>query len=232
MSVSSGLVARYKMQDEGAVATDSKNDHDIPLVNTDWVDGGLRVNASGEYGTWDNTGQQLFGSDAGSVIFWVEPLSAFNDSAAHRFFGGADASGYIYCEKRSDNELRFAFNNLITTRYIGLYAALVPNWDTGICLALQWDKNSNLFDNKKIAAAVDGAYVVPSASSNADALDTYDIPTSLRFANHHSDVGRFLNAVIERCYVFSEPKTESELLRIYNNPGIVNGANSNYYYQA
>lgn len=229
-----GLVcAHFFVGGSGFTSPDmSGNDKTITLVNTDFVAGGLRVNANGEYGTISNISLSLVNSDIGTIIFTLKSLGLFNDGSNRRLIGGTiDASNYIYISKNNSNQLYFIFNENGTSHYIYATSELLPNWQVGTQVAFQWDKSANIYDRKKMAINVDGSYITPSGSLNADSLNTHSIKDELGIFNHFSDFSRFLNAEIENFIVFNRVLSSAELTQIYNNPSIVLGDKKRQYYQ-
>lgn len=216
-----GLTAAHNFIGGGGLSSSdlSGNGKNIIFTDIDWVEGeGVRIDSSGEYGVIDNSDQSLVNSDSGTIIVKLTSLVAFEDAQNHRIIGGSGVSGYFYISKNNSNYLYFIFNDGVTSHYVYVTVGNVPNWQTGARISFQWNKAENIYDSKKMAINIDGTYIVPDGSGDADTLVSYDLATEFSVFNHHSDMGRYLNAIVEDFYTFNRVLSQEELLNIYNNP--------------
>ncbi len=225
MALQDNLVAAYNMIEGAnpAIAYDlSGNGKNITLTNMTWGDGGLIGNAANEIGSIPNgAGNDIIESDIGTFLIRLKSYAAFADGANHRIIGAAGVPGYMYISKAIGNTLKFVINNGTTDRSVDYTTGSIPGWTTGVQLAIQWDKATDIFDSKKLALNVNGSYATPSASGNATSLDTFTMPSTFTFFNHHADSARYMDAVCEYLYIWKRVLTAAECLAVYNNPSIV-----------
>ncbi len=220
MTITDGLIAVYDFQ--AGYANDlTGNGHDIVVTNADFVAGGLRTNANGEYGTITNTAEAVVNSDRGTVLFYFTSLSAFEDGSDRCLFGHTSAPSFFIKKNNSTpSYVLLFFNDGSTSHYILLYTAKFPDWTTGFQLAMQWDKDTAIYDGKNIALNINGVYITPDNAVNPTSWSDYD-PGNLGVLNDLDDTTDYANGVKKYMQIYNTVKTAPELLAIYNNPNIV-----------
>jgi hypothetical protein len=222
MTISSGLVAAYNKQAYGSSWVDlTNNGNGIALTNTSWETDGLQANASGEYGTFDNA-NSIINCYGGTIVVQLKSLSIVTDNTKRYIFGTRSTTiGDFYLAKLNDNILYLIFHDGVENHYIGINAGLLPGWQEGIFIAIQWDINNTIYDSKNIAFNINGVYVVPSISGVATSWTIFAVKQYLGVLNDYAYTTRYANGIMEYMYIFNTVKTASELAAIHANHSII-----------
>jgi hypothetical protein len=214
-----GLRAAYLFNDNGSKVWDfTRNGNVLDVVNASWVAEGMQFDANGEYAELDNTGQ-IVNSEAGTIILYFKSLSAFNDNAIRSLFGYYVWEGSLCLQKYSNNLLYVLLvDGGGASHYVYFDSTKVPNWTTGTCIAVQWDRQNVIYDSKNIAMAVNGEYKTPTNSAGATSWPTYTINSNWYVGNNAGGTTQHCNGIISYCDIYNRVLNETELKNIYKKP--------------
>lgn len=191
-----------------------------PVTGT--YDTGLRTDANGEYANLDNTAQ-VVGPDVGTIVLKFTSDSAFTDSATRNLFGSwfdtSSTVGDFSLVKIAGNILLFYIFDIdyANRHHVYLNPASIPNWQTGTQISILYDKDNVIYDSKNMAFNIDGSFVTPSGSKDADGWGTYTV-NDLYVGNNKKDTNEFANGVIEYLYIYNTVLSAATLTDIYGSP--------------
>lgn len=209
-----GLQAAYLFNESGGKVFDwTQNQNDLSITNASWVADGLEVNANGEY-LYINPINYNFTSNAGTILFCFKSSSVFEDSVDRTFFNQS-GTYRIFIRKFSSNTLLFyIFDG--ATRYVGI--SNIDDYDTDFNqIAFVWDRTVDVFDAKKMGIAVNGNFIVPSASGSATSINNVDFVTNMYIGNSTVTTSP-VNGIFSHTYIYNKAFSEDTLKSIYEDP--------------
>jgi hypothetical protein len=216
---SKNLEADYLFNHNGHKVIDfTKNKRHMDIVGADWYAGGLRFNASGERAEFDNT-DQIVNSEVGTIIIWFKGLGVLGGTHKALFasYGLSTAQGVFAVFAYASNTLAFIFADNVTYHRIRISSSQVPNWQNGTMIAVAWNRTNDVFDNKKMAIAIDGQYKIPDLSTNASSYNSFTVNTPLYVGNDALDTTKHCNGIISDLSIYNKVFPEKMLKKIYTD---------------
>jgi len=216
-----GLKAAYLFNDQGGKVFDwTQNKNDLSITKASWAADGLQFDANGEYALLDNT-NQVVNYDRGTVVLKFRSLSAFADGTARYFFGkqGAawSAGDFAMIKFSGSTGIYFGLHNGTVLRYTYNTAANFPTWETGIQVALKWDKDNTILGSHYLILNVNGVDLTPEAGITTTTWGSANVG-NLAIGNDIDDTTRHANSIFEYVYIYNKVLSESTLKSIYEDP--------------
>ena len=215
---SKGLQASYLFNQKGEKVFDyTKNKNELSVVNASYVADGLQFDANGEYADLDNT-KQIVNSEVGTIVMKFKSLSVFADSALRHLFGKWDAAtpGTFSIQKSSSNSLFFLLLDG-AIHYIRINSA-PSTWQTGIQLAVSWDRSNVIADGNKMAFYIDSVYTTPDSTLTANSWNQHTVSNNLYIGNDVADTNNEANSIFEYVNIYNKVLSESTLKSIKKKP--------------
>jgi hypothetical protein len=224
--IADGLQAMYLFNEQGKRVFDwTQNGNDLSVYYGNFgsdkdVGSGFACTANNHGLILDNT-NQVVSSKKGTIIIKFKSFGPFGDGVSHGLFGrwaNIFGVGNLAISKFSNNQLYFILQDSIAvSRFITLYAASVPTWQTGTQIAMLWDNVNPIFNGDNISANINGVHTVPDRSINATSWTNFAIRTALAIGNDYSDTTHFCNGIISYCLIYNKVLSETTLKYIKNN---------------
>ena len=216
-----GLVASYLFNGQGSKVFDyTCNQNELSVVGASYVADGVQVDANGEYASLDNT-NQIINSEVGTIIIWFKSLSSIADSVIRGLFGYRPASGpvngtFVVYKHPTLDDLFFMLRDT-SNRYVSIDGALLlSNWQSGFCVAVQWDRNA-IIENNRMEIAINGERIVPNASAGQTGWSTFTVNSTLYVGNTHPTDAIVSNGIISQVNIYNTVLSESTLKNIHQD---------------
>jgi hypothetical protein len=215
-----GLVAAYTLDSGGANALDRTGfGNNMPITNADFINNGLRFNAAGEYAALDNTDEIVSGEKC-TIVLNLKSLVALSEANYRTIFGRwgiNSAEGNLFIGKNNNNTFSCRLYDDTTVHQIVLNADKLPGYQTGIQIAVLWNRLTAVLGTSKMAFNINGSHVTPDSVSNNTSWNPVTIDASLYLGNDSRNNTMVSQCIIYNTDIYNRVLSEAELTDIYES---------------
>ena len=215
---SDGLVAAYLFNDNSNEVFDwTKNSNDLLVNNAVYTDDGMEFLANNQYASLNNANGAV-SNEEGTLIVDFKSNVVFADSVIHTIFGVlAATTGDFTLVKWSDNSLYFLLRDSAGNHYITLRTSSFPDWQTGVQIAIIWNRNTPIWNSDNMVYNINGVNTLPVGAAGETGWLSHSTNSSLYVGNDSSDTTRYVNGCVKRLYLYNKALEEDKIKSIYES---------------